>query len=234
LKIAPGERWQLEIRQAVLHAAAVLVVSTPSANNSEWVKLETELALKTGIRTIPLLVAAPPTLPALRAIQWVDFRENYDHALQELLSALPSPARRREPLPLQKPKSRGYVFLGYAEEDAGFIKSLVAFLRDRGYAYWDYRESDRNYQIELFLELAEAIKNAAATISVLSPDWKTSKWTPREFIFSEEVGTPVFLTMARPMEPTTLLAGRTFIDCHSDLRAGFSKLDDALRRKGLI
>lgn len=86
----------------------------------------------------------------------------------------------------------------------------------------------------MFLELESIIREASATLSILSPDWKRSKWTPKEYMFSEEVGTPVFLLMARQMGPTLVTAGIPYIDFTKDEQRGFDKLDRELRRKGLI
>lgn len=234
--IMPGEQWQSAIREAVEQATAMLVVLTPAANASAYVRAEVTLALRAHKLIIPLVVSAEPTLPELQNRQWLDFRHNtYAQALQQLVDALPRDAQQPAPIiPPEHPKSRGYVFLSYAEEDTPFIATLVAFLKERGYAYWNYQDSTRNYHIQMFAELDEAIKNAAATISVLSPDWKRSRWTPRELIYSEDIGTPVFLLMARPMEPTTLTAGMLYIDCYPDPADGFARLDAALRLKGLV
>ena len=108
------------------------------------------------------------------------------------------------------------------------------FLEDRGYAYWDYQDSERNYQTQLPSELEGVMLNAAATICVLSPAWKESKWTQRELAFSEEIGVPVFLAKAREIGPTLAIAGKLYIDFTLNEEAGFAKLDNELRRKGLI
>jgi TIR domain len=151
-----------------------------------------------------------------------------------LLKRLPQTVFTSKPVKAQAPKSKGYVFISYAQEDTEFVEALRHFLKERGYGYWDYQDSDRNYHTRLFIELEDVIKGAAATLSVLSPDWKKSQWAAKEYLFSQEVGTPVFLLMARAMGPTLVTAGYTYIDFARDMDGGFSKLDKELRRKGLI
>lgn len=83
------------------------------------------------------------------------------------------------------------------------------------------------------LELEGVIIDAAATLSVLSEDWKRSRWTVREYFFSEEVKTPVFLLKAKEMSPTLAIAGLTFIDFTKSNEDGYKKLDRELKRKGI-
>ena len=97
------------------------------------------------------------------------------------------------PVAAPKPKSKGYVFISYADEDADFVVELKLFLKKQGYGYWDYRESERDYQVDYTLELEDIIKNAAGTLSVVSPNWKRSKTAFQELHYSREVKTPVFL-----------------------------------------
>ena len=70
-------------------------------------------------------------------------------------------------------------------------------------------------------------------VSVLSPAWKKSKWTLKEYSFAEEIGVPVFLLKAKIMGPALAIAGIPFIDFVEDEHKGFQKLDRELTRKGL-
>ena len=70
-------------------------------------------------------------------------------------------------------------------------------------------------------------------MSVLSPSWKQSQWAVKEFLFSDEVGTPVFLVRAKDMGPTLVIAGIPYIDFVNDRETGFRKLERELERKGL-
>src|SRR5207253_2073719 len=133
-------------------------------------------------------------------------------SLNLLLQGLSAAVPRGVPGEASRSKSKGYVFLSYAEEDSDFIEELGRFLGQRGYGFWDYERTDRNYHTQLFLELEAAIQEAAATLSILSPDWKRSIWTVKEYLFSEEVGTPTFLLRVRDMGPTIITAGAHYID----------------------
>jgi hypothetical protein len=68
--------------------------------------------------------------------------------------------------PIARPeiKSKGYVFISYADEDAQFVEELKSFLSKHGYAYWDFRESERKYDVDYSLELEGVIKGAAGTL----------------------------------------------------------------------
>jgi hypothetical protein len=77
------------------------------------------------------------------------------------------------------------------------------------------------------------IKDAAATLSVLSEDWKRSTWAVKEYFFSDEVGTPVFLLKAKAIGPTLAITGIPYIDFTQSIKAGFEKLDLELNKKGL-
>lgn len=130
-------------------------------------------------------------------------------------------------------KSKGCVFLNYAEDVSDFVDRPREFLRVHGYAYWDYEDSDRDYHSQLFLELEGVISKAAATLAVLSDAWKNSMWTVKKYFFPEEVEILVFLLRAKPMSQTLAIVGIPYVDFVSDGEAGFAKLDKELRRKKL-
>jgi TIR domain len=168
----------------------------------------------------------------LRQFQWADFRGDYSIAFQKLLEGI---RFLQQPEPIARPeiKSKGYVFISYADEDAQFVEELKSFLGKHGYAYWDFRESERKYDVDYSLELEGVIKDAAGTLSVISPNWKKSQISMQEFHFSRDVGTPVFLLKAGEPGPTLALSGLTYIDFTRERDKGFSKLDKELKRKGL-
>jgi hypothetical protein len=235
--LQPGTQWASAIGEAVSQSVALLFVSSRHSTQSEWMVRELTLAVRNSILVFPIViddVGAERMPPLLASIQWLDFRGDYERMLHQLITVLPESVRQKRSIEPVTPKSKGYVFISYAEEDTAFVMKLREFLKDRGYGYWDYQESDRDYHSQLFLELEGVIREASATLSVLSPNWKLSKWTPKEYLFSEEVGTPVFLLMAREMGPTLVTAGIPYIDFTKDEQGGFDKLDRELRRKGLI
>lgn len=62
------------------------------------------------------------------------------------------------------------MFISYAAEDGAFVGDLKAHMKGGGYTYWDFRESQRNYQVDYTIELEGVISDAEATLSVVSPD----------------------------------------------------------------
>jgi hypothetical protein len=235
-QIQPGQQWQRAIEAALTEAVALLYVSSQHSRGSGWMEMELLAVFRAGNLVIPVIIddAGEQALPdELRQFQWVDFREPYDSAIQKLLTVFPPSVKSAEVVPPPQKQSKGYVFISYAEEDVDFVELLRAFLTEHGYGYWDYAESDRNYHTQFVRELEGVIANAVATLSVLSEAWKSSKWTIREYFFSEELVKPVFLLRAKQMTASLATAGSPYIDFVVSVDAGFQKLDRELRRKGL-
>lgn len=233
--IAAGTNWQQAIGRGLGEASVLIYVASKNSASSEWMDAELRSFLETKRRVIPIVLddEGAVRLPvSLRQFQWADFRGDYVVAVRKLLDGI---RHLQHPQPIKRPdlKSKGYVFLSYAEEDSHFVEELKSFLGERRYAYWDFRESDRKYDIDYSLELEGVIKDAAATLSVISPNWKQSPDSLREFRFSKEVGTPVFLLKFHELGPTLALSGLTHIDFTRAQQDGFSKLDRELKRKGL-
>jgi hypothetical protein len=234
-QILPGQNWEDSLEKALERAPALLYVSSRHAGQSAWMNRELQ-AVRPSVVVIPIIIedAGIDNLPPLlRAIQWADFRETYETGLNALLRLVPDKLRGKEPAAAESKKSKGYVFLNYAEEDSSFVRDLKAFLKEKGFGYWDYEESDRDYHAQLFLELEGNIANAVAVLCIVSPDWKRSVWAVREFFFAEDASVPTFLLRARDPGPTLATAGRTYIDFVADSHAGFAKLGRELVRKGL-
>jgi hypothetical protein len=234
--IQPGTNWKSEIERALRNASALIFVISPDSTKSQWMIRELTATIQLHKTVLPVIIqdVDETELPsAIREVQWADFRASYSDGFGSLLRGLESISRSSTPLEAPVKKSKGYVFLSYAEEDTDFAQELKHYLKKRKYAYWDYAESDRDYHNLLFLELEGVITEASATLSILSESWKRSKWAVKEFVFSEDVGTPVFLLQAKPMGPTLAVAGMTFIDFMHDIESGFRKLDKELSRKNL-
>ena len=235
-EIAAGENWRLAIEKSLRSTSAMVYVASAASSNSRWMAKEVEAVFGRGTRVIPVILddEGELGLPSfLREYQWVDFRAGYEGALALLLTAL-QPFRTEAPAgPPSKQQAKGYVFLSYAEEDASFVDELKGFLKQRDYGYWDYRESDRDYHQDLYLELESVIQEAAATLSFLSPDWKRSRTAVKEYYFSIEVGIPVFLLRVRHPGPTLVIAGLPYIDFTENHVSGFKQLERELSRKGL-
>lgn len=235
-QIQPGQQWQRAVEDALTNTFALLYVSSQQSRGSGWMQHELLTFFRTGKLIIPIILddAGEQALPnELRQFQWVDFRQSYVHAIQDLLSVFPSDVKSKTPITFIEKQSKGYVFISYAEEDSDFVEQLRGFLSTRKYGYWDYADSDRNYHTQFVRELEGVIVDAEATLSILSEAWKASEWTIKEYFFSQEVGTPVFLLRVREMAPSLAVAGIPYIDFVADVDVGFKKLDRELKRKGL-
>lgn len=235
-EIAPGEDWQEAIESGMKSASAILYFISANTSKSQWMEREIAAFIERGK---PIIVVAIDDSgikfkPSdLKLTHWLDLRMGVDQAADSIVRRLAEDIHLVGTSEEPKQKSKGYVFLSYAEEDLDFVVKLREFLKHRDYAYWDYVESKRDYHGQLFLELESAILDSTAVLSVLSEDWKGSKWTVREYFFSEEVGRPVFLLKAKPMGPTLAIAGTPYIDFNSGSERGFDELDRALDRRKL-
>ena len=85
--IPGGAEWEREIDRAVRNCTIFAPIVSEASNNSQWVTKETLLALAVGVPIIPLLFSS--CLP-LRIVdrQFVDFRDDFEVGLSDLLSAL--------------------------------------------------------------------------------------------------------------------------------------------------
>jgi hypothetical protein len=235
-RLEAGTDWADRIQQALLGTSAVLVLISRASLESVFVRSEYRFAAEHEKKVIPLLLQDVDRMPLdLSSIQLVDFRRDYQSAFATLLRALPESTRLESvPTEIPKPKSNGYFFISYAEEDTEFVEGMRGFLRDRKYGFWDYQESERDYDTHMFIELERQISQASAMFCILSPDWKLSRWAPKEYLFATEIKVPTFLLMVREMGPTLIIAGVPYIDFIRDPKKGFAKLDRELRRKRLI
>ena len=92
--IRPGEKWVEAINRGLAECGVFVLLLTPDAVASRWVKSEMNVAIgmehREEMRLIPLNVE-PAVTPALwRAYQWVAFIGDYDAGLTALLSELKS------------------------------------------------------------------------------------------------------------------------------------------------
>jgi len=99
-RLAGGQRWRHELQEAVERAQVLLIVLSPEAVVSTNVQIEYDYALEQGKVVIPLYYRQCNVPMELRAIQRIDFRQNYESGLQALLQALhaqPEPAPSSAP-----------------------------------------------------------------------------------------------------------------------------------------
>jgi TIR domain-containing protein len=71
--IRHGERWAATLEQAVRDCAALIVIMTPEAEISEWVRNELKLALAGNKPVFPLLLKGQP-FESLDSIQYADVK----------------------------------------------------------------------------------------------------------------------------------------------------------------
>ena len=91
-KLIPGSpAWEREIERAIRGAAGVIVLLSPDANNSEWVRREISFAEQNDKRIFPVLIDGDEddSIPLrLSSHQRVDLRRNFSSGLDLLSDAL--------------------------------------------------------------------------------------------------------------------------------------------------
>lgn len=85
--IEPGTRWDDAVSKALESSPRVLVILSPASVKSENVSDEVDFALSKQKHVIPVLYRECDVPFRLARLQYVDFRTNYDVALQELTQA---------------------------------------------------------------------------------------------------------------------------------------------------
>ena len=236
--LSAGTNFANSLVDAVKNADAMIIVVSKHSVRSQWVISELGWAAKFGVMMIPFVVDDADThviMGYMTAFQIIDARKNYNLALKALVAIMPESAKQGyKPTRQGAGAAKGYVFLSYANEDAGFVDKLKGYLNSRGYAYWDYRETNRDYQSLLNVELERAIKSSKATICMLSDHWKLSEWTMNEFEYSRQIGKPTLLLKTQQFEPIARIATHTYIDFTLRFDQGASLLDQALVSYGLL
>jgi len=90
--IRPGEGWVEAIERGLAESSHMVVVLTPAALESEWVRKETDVAIaqerKGLIQVIPLDVELCEVPLLLSSYQMVSFRCDYDAGLSQLVDTL--------------------------------------------------------------------------------------------------------------------------------------------------
>lgn len=98
--IRPGEQWVTAVNRGLEESGVFVLVLTPDAAQSSWVRRETDAAIhlehQEKIRFISLDVKPTSQPPLWQTYQWVSFQGIYQRGLQQLLGALRVEAIRPE------------------------------------------------------------------------------------------------------------------------------------------
>jgi hypothetical protein len=102
--IRPGEKWVEAINRGLEECGAFLIVLTPSAVRSQWVKDETNVAIEFEhegrMRFVPLELERCSLPPLWRAFQRIPFQGRYETGRQALFAALEGASTYAEPSPV--------------------------------------------------------------------------------------------------------------------------------------
>jgi hypothetical protein len=220
-------KYAINVSQAIKQADSFIYIASASSVNSSTIRMEIATATRAGVEVIILALDDAGVRDALgkpSSMPKLDFRREYRKNCQCLIDHLTGKAEESDACADTPDLSRGYVFLSYAEADTPYMEEVKAFLSDKGFGYWEFQGGDRDYQANLGLELEKVLKDAVATLSILSPAWKASTWSMREFLYSQQVGKPVLLLRFEDVEPTLMIADMLYIDFVGDKSKGFQRL----------
>jgi len=92
LDIAPGQRWDRAVEEALAKCAQLLVILSPAAVESTNVMDEVSFGLEDGKSVVPVLHRKCKIPFRLRRLQYVDLTLNYEAGLGRLLETLGVPA----------------------------------------------------------------------------------------------------------------------------------------------
>ncbi|MCE5238070.1 toll/interleukin-1 receptor domain-containing protein [bacterium] len=239
--VAAGVELSSAIAEAIRECQVFIVLISAASANSPWLQLELGMARGLAKQVLPLYVdglqAAGAPWPALLGIQGVDVRTGADAVpiVISVLHRLGTVASGGAAMPDAPMRAKGYVFLSYPRSDSDFVVQLRDVLGRRGYAYWDYQASERDFHAALYRELEEKIEGAAAFMAIVTDAWRDTEWPAGEYIYAREAGIPVFVIQAkrlsRPMP--IILNQQTRIDMSVDFERGVATLEHELDKKGL-
>ena len=88
IDIRPGQQWDLEVENALATCAEMIVILSRAAVVSKNVMDEIGYALEENKRVIPLMIEDCRIPLRLRRVQHIDFRSDYQRALETLISTV--------------------------------------------------------------------------------------------------------------------------------------------------
>lgn len=86
--ISPGDRWDKTVQDALTKCEHLLVILSPDSVNSANVLDEVAFGLDTKKTVVPVLYRECEIPFRLRRVQWIDFRSDYAHGLEKMLTRL--------------------------------------------------------------------------------------------------------------------------------------------------
>lgn len=90
--IEGGETWNREIQRGIDECYAYIIILSPDSMESDWVRNELLYALREKRGEVyPVMYRAMKLPLELVAIQYIDFQDDYDQSLVQLLEFLPKP-----------------------------------------------------------------------------------------------------------------------------------------------
>ena len=109
-KLIPGTpAWEESIENAIKNAFAVIVILSPDSKNSEWVRREITYSDQFSKRVFPVLAKGTEdaSLP-IRLItrQYVDFRDDEEAGLNELMAAITFYIDQKKTLEMHRPATK--------------------------------------------------------------------------------------------------------------------------------
>jgi hypothetical protein len=243
--ISPGVNFGEAISRAIEESRAFILVVSSSANESAQIRREVEHAVSQQKHVIPVRIEDVQVSKGLEyfvsSIALIDaFAGPIEQAGQTIVKVLrrvlsPNEQTAVVEATTERPRSKGYVFLSYVEEDVDFVGKLRTVLKGKGYGYWDYLEGERDYQQALYREVEERIDNAAAFITIVSDRWRDRDWIAQEFTYAKEGGKPILVIQAKQLTKRLpiMLNLHTRIDMSEDFDQSTNVLYRELDRKGL-
>jgi len=229
----PGstQKYAVGVADAIKTASGFICIASGCSVRSSMIKIEMNAAHRAGV---PIYLVAldesgyRAMTKAAKSVTKIDSRQNYKQAVTDLVEILKGPSVTDEG-EQGTIGTDGYVFLSYAEADTPYMEEVKKFLSGKGYGYWEFQGSSRDYQSNLAMELEKILSDAVATLTILSPAWKESKWSLKEFMYSQQVGKPTFLLRFEDVEPTLAIADILYIDFVEDKVLGFQRLDQKMK-----
>jgi hypothetical protein len=135
--IAAGDSWQDTLQRHLSAAKAVLVVWSPSASESEWVRSEAEFAISHK-KYVPINLGDRFSVP-VPFDRYMTARWDGPGSIAQLVQAFASlgvisglPTQAATPT---VPAAKGFAFISHVEEDVPIVAKISDFLKTREYSY---------------------------------------------------------------------------------------------------